>query len=174
MTHPNSAIFRPRFLIQATATMLVLAATSVTACSDNKDNNDPSATGGGGSGGTDGSGGKGNTGGMGEDLGGQGGMGGDSLGGEGGMGQSDCYSPAEPDDAVEHGAQGCTCNGYEDKSVCVGPAALICSEGKWISVEDGPCFPTIEPCDGTTDTWQSCLAEFNTCAETNEGDFCGR
>lgn len=93
--------------------------------------------------------------------------------GEGGMGPEDCYSPSQPGSAYEVGAVGCGCSEYADRDICVGGAALICQDGKWISAEDGPCLPRSDECSGTTNSWQDCLLQFETCIETEDGSFCG-
>jgi hypothetical protein len=58
----------------------------------------------------------------------------------------ECYSPTQnTDTAYDPGAQGCPCDdGAED--VCVMNVALICEQGYWQAVEDGPCQPMFDPC----------------------------
>jgi hypothetical protein len=46
-------------------------------------------------------------------------------------GPSSCKEPAE----------GCSCNGVKDQGICLDGVALVCTDGKWEEVEDGPCFP---------------------------------
>jgi hypothetical protein len=104
---------------------------------------------------------------------GSGGSGGQLPAGSGGQAgaPSDCVSPESYARAYEPGAQGCSC-GFGNQGVCVGGAALICQDGAWQAVEDGPCMPTVEPCVGAYATASDCLAEFDTCLESG-GTFCG-
>lgn len=52
-----------------------------------------------------------------------------------------CYSPTKNlAHAYEAGAQGCACDDEEDADVCVQGVALICEQGAWQAVEDGPCW----------------------------------
>ncbi len=63
--------------------------------------------------------------------------------------EGDCYSPTQNlTRAYEDGAVGCACTEGEDEGVCVSEApgsnrkvALVCSQGRWQAVEDGPCAP---------------------------------
>lgn len=97
-----------------------------------------------------------------------------NMGGAGGTGgTSECYSPDEPSEAYTEGAVGCTCSGFEGRAVCVGHAALFCESGTWISGEDGPCWRA-DACDEEVMTWQQCLAEYESCAETETDEYCGR
>ena len=60
---------------------------------------------------------------------------------------TNCYSPSQNlEMAYEDGAQGCACDVQNDQDVCIKDksgreVALICENGKWIAVEDGPCMP---------------------------------
>jgi hypothetical protein len=94
------------------------------------------------------------------------------MGGMGGSQNANCYSPDQPDDAYEDGAEGCAC-AHDTQSVCVLPAALFCTDGAWQAVEDGACQLSLDTCDGHRPTWQGCLAAFTSCIETEDGDFCG-
>lgn len=83
---------------------------------------------------------------------------------------TDCYSPNQnTDTAYQPGAVGCPCNA-DDEDVCVGGAALLCEQGFWRAVEDGPCEPmTGEGCGGFLG---------NTCSEDEycayePGQLCG-
>jgi hypothetical protein len=57
-----------------------------------------------------------------------------------------CYSPTQNlEAAYTAGAVGCAC-GEADADVCASTpdgrqVALMCSDGKWIAAEDGPCEP---------------------------------
>jgi hypothetical protein len=56
-----------------------------------------------------------------------------------------CYSPTQNLDLARDGTdmpkgRGCAC-APTDKGVCVDGVALICNEGRWLSVIDGPCSP---------------------------------
>jgi hypothetical protein len=80
---------------------------------------------------------------------GTGGRGGATSGGGGTGGSSGaCFSPDEnPELGLDPSAIGCACD--EEPGVCValedGPGfhlvAMLCSGGRWNSVEDGPCEP---------------------------------
>lgn len=60
---------------------------------------------------------------------------------------SECYSPYQNLEAAYlAGAIGCSCTDNVDNDTCVKDnngklVALICREGEWIAVEDGPCMP---------------------------------
>jgi hypothetical protein len=55
--------------------------------------------------------------------------------------EEECFSPEQNLDlAGQPGAVGCPCSS-EDRGQCVSGVALVCSEGRWESVVDGPCFP---------------------------------
>lgn len=59
---------------------------------------------------------------------------------------SECYSPTQnTDTAYDQDAQGCPCD-ENDEDVCIGGVALICEQGSWRAVEDGPCEPMFDPC----------------------------
>jgi hypothetical protein len=57
-----------------------------------------------------------------------------------------CFAPNRNlDMAYTRDAVGCACRPEVDKDVCVPDStgrlvALICKQGRWISVEDGPCW----------------------------------
>ena len=61
--------------------------------------------------------------------------------------KSNCYSPYQNlEFAYLSGAEGCSCNEQSDSDTCVTDndgrnVALICINGKWEAVEDGPCWP---------------------------------
>ena len=58
---------------------------------------------------------------------------------------SNCFSPTSNlEIAYTENAIGCDCDSDIDEDICVSDGtgkkvALVCSEGKWIAVEDGPC-----------------------------------
>jgi hypothetical protein len=63
-----------------------------------------------------------------------------------------CYSPTQHlDIAYEQGSQGCACDAERDQDVCVGRVALVCEDGRWSAVEDGPCEPTAPGADAGID-----------------------
>jgi hypothetical protein len=71
------------------------------------------------------------------------------AGGNGGTQIGSCFSPTQsPELAIDAPDAGCGCSG-EEADQCVSTryqgrawdVALVCSEGRWRSVEDGPCFP---------------------------------
>ncbi len=52
-----------------------------------------------------------------------------------------CFSPTQNlEIANDADAEGCDCNSEVDEDICIDGVALVCEEGKWQSVEDGPCF----------------------------------
>lgn len=59
-----------------------------------------------------------------------------------------CFAPQQNlEIAYSPGAAGCECKSASDKSVCIRDrdgrdVALVCSDDRWIAVEDGPCLPT--------------------------------
>jgi hypothetical protein len=59
-----------------------------------------------------------------------------------------CFSPTQNlRNAYDDDATGCPCSDEEDMCVPTedgGDVALVCDEGKWLAVEDGPCFPLPE------------------------------
>lgn len=58
-----------------------------------------------------------------------------------GVDQKRCYSPKQHlERAYEEGAIGCACAAGSE-SVCVEGVGLVCSDGRWQAVEDGPCAP---------------------------------
>lgn len=84
----------------------------------------------------------------------------------------DCFSPFQnAEQAYDEGAVGCDCDD-ENAGACIGGAAIMCMDGKWEAVEDGPCYPTEQPCEGFIEGIATCLELFNTCKE-EAGRFCG-
>lgn len=59
---------------------------------------------------------------------------------------TDCYSPYQNlETAYLKDATGCSCSEGIDKDTCVVDkngimVALMCEDGVWVSVEDGPCM----------------------------------
>lgn len=52
-----------------------------------------------------------------------------------------CFAPGHrAETASDPGAVGCDCF-LGDEDVCEGPAALVCLNGRWTVVQDGPCGP---------------------------------
>ncbi len=57
-----------------------------------------------------------------------------------------CYSPTQNLDwAYDDGAEGCACD-EGSAGQCVADSqgrnvALVCEDGRWLAVEDGPCSP---------------------------------
>ena len=74
--------------------------------------------------------------------------------------EDECYSPySNVDLTYDLTILGCTCQ-KEDYATCVGyekddgqihNVALICEDGSWLSVEDGPCEPQV--CYGPNLNW---------------------
>jgi hypothetical protein len=76
----------------------------------------------------------------------------------GGSQPGTCFSPTQsPELALDEPDAGCSCS--DEESQCVSTryqgrawdVALICTQGRWRSVEDGPCFPTRPPIATATD-----------------------
>lgn len=64
---------------------------------------------------------------------------GGGVGGEGGG----CFSPTQNlSSAYDGESEGCPCD-EDDHSRCIEGVALICDEGTWQAVEDGPCSPSV-------------------------------
>ena len=68
----------------------------------------------------------------------------------GGSQPGTCFSPTQsPELALDEPDAGCVCS--DEESQCVSTryqgrawdVALICAEGRWRSVEDGPCYPPV-------------------------------
>jgi hypothetical protein len=65
-------------------------------------------------------------------------------------GNTDCYSPTENLDGMcGDAAVGCPCNSAADQDVCIndtchGTIGMMCEEGRWQWVYDGPCWGTPE------------------------------
>jgi uncharacterized membrane protein len=52
-----------------------------------------------------------------------------------------CYSPTQNlETAYQKNAVGCACE-PGTTGVCLGRVALLCENGSWQAVEDGPCMP---------------------------------
>jgi hypothetical protein len=86
-----------------------------------------------------------------------------------------CYSPTEHADlAYVGGASGCTCT-MDAQAICVSGAALICMNGRWHSVVDGPCYPRSSTCASgqIVGSASACLAAFRDCYQLPDGRFCG-
>lgn len=87
---------------------------------------------------------------------------------------SDCFSPDQNVELAYSGEiPGCPCG--DVGSVCVSPAALICEQGTWRAVEDGPCEPGLieQGCDGRLDSAVECVELFDTCQQLSTGLYCG-
>ena len=64
-------------------------------------------------------------------------------------GEIDCYSPDAPALALGAEGPGCVCDAEVEASACVGvpvngnlhQIAMVCENGRWQTVEDGPCEP---------------------------------
>ena len=87
-----------------------------------------------------------------------------------------CFSPTQNvDGAYQSGAHGCACDAATDEDVCVDGAALVCNDGRWIAVEDGPCSIVALPAPAP----RACGARAgNTCSDSEycayeAGDYCG-
>ena len=78
------------------------------------------------------------------------GSGGDgAIGGDAGGGSGDCFDPiVHPELALDPAAQGCPCS-FGASCVTVEARgeshalAIVCEDGQWQNVEDGPCWPTV-------------------------------
>jgi hypothetical protein len=96
----------------------------------------------------------------------------------------DCFSPTQNLDIVSvDEARGCDCTNV-GQSICVAGNGLICEgldsnppQQRWAAVLDGPCGePTPDPTcpDGEVRaTAEACLADFMTCYEIADGEYCG-
>jgi hypothetical protein len=64
--------------------------------------------------------------------------------------RDECYSPCQNlETAYLNGSEGCLCDEQSDKDTCIEDGngvnvALMCEEGVWVAVEDGPCMPVPE------------------------------
>src|SRR5690606_30670409 len=70
----------------------------------------------------------------------------------------DCFGPEQNlDEAYSGTLSGCPCD--DVGGLCDGSVALICSEGEWRAVEDGPCEPEIrdQACDGRLESAERCV-----------------
>jgi hypothetical protein len=96
----------------------------------------------------------------------------------------ECYAPGKNlDTAYEPGAVGCEC-APNTEGVCSDGTALVCEQGHWQAVIDGPCFPGPgEPCgDGfcsrsgyceeAADAGAMCEAKKEKGAACSEGKEC--
>lgn len=89
-----------------------------------------------------------------------------------------CFSPVQNSErAYETGVVGCACD-LEGQSICVGQTRLIaleCRDGRWTSVEDGPCEPR-EQCGQETlvSTASTCLDNYQLCWIVNDLTYWGR
>jgi hypothetical protein len=93
----------------------------------------------------------------------------------------ECYGPELNDEtAYVPGSVGCSCDALANKSICTGPAGLICSWTgagyAWAAVLDSPCDP---PPDETCSegevrpTADDCLRDFDWCRILSGGEYCG-
>jgi hypothetical protein len=120
-----------------------------------------------GSGGAGGNGPIGSGGASGQGPGGSGGLdaGAGGAGNEPGIARLDCYSPGQNlDHAYDQGSVGCRCAttlGY-----CKSGVALVCTNGRWQAVEDGPCMS----CWGPDDPDLAANNPSNGCSCTNENE----
>jgi hypothetical protein len=91
--------------------------------------------------------------------------------GGGGASVGSCFSPEQtPELAMDHPEAGCACAGEKDHCVSTSyqgrelSVALVCTAGRWTSVEDGPCWrPAPQSCAEGTRLGTSCLQ----CAPTD-------
>jgi hypothetical protein len=86
----------------------------------------------------------------------------------------DCYGPERNlDVAYDGGLPGCPCE--DVGGLCNGSVALICSDGSWQAVQDGPCDPAVreQACDARLDSAEMCVELFDTCFDLSTGRFCG-
>jgi hypothetical protein len=92
-------------------------------------------------------------------------------------GQSSCYSPAQNLAHVnEPDAVGCRCSSSAP-GFCVGSVALVCTDGRWQAVEDGPCWGCWTPdqpdlAEGNPSNGCACTNENETaCMHTTRGGY---
>jgi hypothetical protein len=89
-----------------------------------------------------------------------------------GCNPEECFSPSQHADEAYLGTrEPCACN--DVGSACVDGAALICIDGKWAAVEDGPCYPMDVECEGRLDDVTRCIELFDICRQEADGTFCG-
>ncbi|WP_437905524.1 hypothetical protein WME95_45785 [Sorangium sp. So ce327] len=90
-----------------------------------------------------------------------------------------CFSPTQNlDTAYEPGSVGCACTDA-DEDVCVDDStgrgvALVCNDGRWDAVEDGPCAPVPPVCFSPTQNLDTAYEPGSVgcaCADTDE-DVC--
>jgi len=61
----------------------------------------------------------------------------------------ECYSPTQNlETAYLNGSEGCPCDEKNDNDTCIKDSndnlvALMCEDGVWVAVEDGPCMPVL-------------------------------
>ncbi len=95
----------------------------------------------------------------------------DDTGSDAGV-DADCYSPTQnADTAYEPDAEGCACDA-DQQGVCVGDAAMVCQDGSWQAVQDGPCAVDLA-CEGRLEAIEDCMHYFDICVEMDNGLFCG-
>ncbi|MBN1610840.1 MAG: hypothetical protein JW940_29685 [Polyangiaceae bacterium] len=113
------------------------------------------------------------TGGTSSATGGHSGVTGGSSGVTGGSGgETDCFSPEQNlDHAYDGTMDGCPCTGSQ--SICISGVALLCEQGRWSAVEDGPCMPVEVICTGEVETASQCLELFDDCILSDGGGYCG-
>jgi hypothetical protein len=81
------------------------------------------------------------------------------AGSDAGGAAGDCYSPTQnTSTAYQSGSHGCPCDPTAAQGVCIGGTALVCSNGKWAAVQDGPCWIEPPPKPPPTYTIASCAA----------------
>jgi hypothetical protein len=94
--------------------------------------------------------------------------------GGGGTGGAACYSPFQNvSRAYDQTLPGCSCQ--TSSSICIQGVALICFNGQWQAVIDGPCWyaPNGRNCVGEVASAADCLALFQVCSELGTDRFCG-
>jgi hypothetical protein len=87
---------------------------------------------------------------------------------------SDCYGPEMNVELAYSGTiDGCPCEDLG--SLCSGGVALICSNGAWQAVEDGPCEPGLieQGCHGRVNSSATCVELFDNCVQLDTGAYCG-
>lgn len=82
-----------------------------------------------------------------------------------------CISPTQNlTNAYDSETYGCKCDN-EDDAVCISGVALICRNGSWSAVEDGPCMPMEHECNANYREVTQCLKDYRTCIKEGDG-FC--
>lgn len=65
------------------------------------------------------------------------------MGAMGGGANTSCFSPTQGLSwAYDAGSEGCPCSEDLDRDRCIDGVGLVCEEGSWHAVEDGPCAPS--------------------------------